>query len=82
MVLANRLKRTRAAKAIAAKMSVVQPNRRSYLVFDSGSSLQQELEIKCLVQGFDEREKDTDFLSAVPSHAHKKPGSRIMGRPA
>ena len=62
LALANRLKRTRAAKAIAAKMSAVQPNRRSYLVFNSGSSLQQELEIKCLVQGFDEREKDTDFL--------------------
>lgn len=80
--LAKRLKRTKEAKAIAAKMSAVQPNMRSYVVFDSGSSLQQELEIKCLVQGFEEEEKDTDFLSAEPSHAHKKPGSHIVGHPA
>lgn len=83
LALANRLKRTKAAKAIAAKMPSAHPNmRRSYLVFNSGSSLQQELEIKCLVQGFEEVEKDTDLLSAKPSHTHKKPRSRISGRPA
>ena len=83
LALANRLKRTKAAKAIAAKMPSAHPNmRRSYLVFNSGSSLQQELEIKCLVQGFEEVEKDTNLLSAKPSHTHKKPRSRISGRPA
>lgn len=57
LVLANRLKRTKEARAIAARISAVQPNMRSYVVCDSGSSLQQELDIKCLVQGFEEEEK-------------------------
>lgn len=83
LVLANRLKRTRAAKVIAAKMPSVQPNmRRSYLVFDSGSSLRQELEIKCLVQGFEDVENDTDSLSPKPGQAHKKTRPHISGRPA
>ena len=80
LVLANRLKRTREARVITANMPDVKSNRRSYLVFDSGSSLKKELEIKCLVQGFEEIENDTDFLSAKPSHAHQKP--RSHGRPA